>query len=361
MVSLIERTNNVKDSFLDCPRTDVKQVGIVLNELDSIVSLLIDAIRTEYLEASQDDSCAGLLHSLQRVATPWLVSLMSRYCDASVTEADRCDLVPIISKVTSMLCGRFATGPCVTQWQFDNTGSYDVLETTYTEAEIGFQTWGGGILLAQMIDSQSIDVSNKSVLELGCGTGLAGLVSARAGSAITVLSDYHPVVLQNAQRNVDENGLNSTARVVKLDWIRVLSPEDRQQLKSLYDLHNRTNELLNIAFNENGDEDETVGTEPLDTILTDTRFDLVIAADCIFDHSHSLMVPKIAKEFVSKSRSPGDARFHVILPHRVRFRSEIEAFEENMPKEGWILEHSEWFEKATINFRYYVFSLPLSS
>ena len=50
------------------------------------------------------------------------------------------------------------------------------------------------------------DVSGKKVLELGAGTGLAGILAARCGAVETVITDYPAAeVLQNIQSNIKKN------------------------------------------------------------------------------------------------------------------------------------------------------------
>lgn len=69
-----------------------------------------------------------------------------------------------------------------------------------------------------MIDQKEIDVVDKDVLELGSGTGLAGLVCAKMGARQVVMTDYHPVVIENANINIGLNNLQENAICVNLDW-----------------------------------------------------------------------------------------------------------------------------------------------
>src|SRR5271154_1839582 len=66
--------------------------------------------------------------------------------------------------------------------------------------------WNSALLAADFITSGKFDVRGETVLELGAGAGLPGIVTALEGAQFTVLSDYEsPTVLANLIRNVDEN------------------------------------------------------------------------------------------------------------------------------------------------------------
>jgi 2-polyprenyl-3-methyl-5-hydroxy-6-metoxy-1,4-benzoquinol methylase len=122
-----------------------------------------------------------------------------------------------ISGLISKICGRISQGNQTSSFTL-SSGEYVLKESSYTEAEIGFQTWGAGILLAKMIDRKEIDVRGKDILELGSGTGLAGLVCAKMGANQVVMTDYHPVVIENANINIKLNNLQDNAVCVNLDW-----------------------------------------------------------------------------------------------------------------------------------------------
>lgn len=61
----------------------------------------------------------------------------------------------------------------------------------------------------RMSDSDEIlqwNVNGHSVLELGAGVGLTGIIASLAGASEVVISDYPTdVILKNIKRNVDEN------------------------------------------------------------------------------------------------------------------------------------------------------------
>jgi nicotinamide N-methyltransferase len=68
--------------------------------------------------------------------------------------------------------------------------------------------WNAGLQLAEFIEENEEDwaVRGESVLELGAGTGLAGIVASLKGAGRTVISDYPAEeVLDNIRANVERN------------------------------------------------------------------------------------------------------------------------------------------------------------
>jgi EEF1A N-terminal glycine/lysine methyltransferase len=66
--------------------------------------------------------------------------------------------------------------------------------------------WNAAILTADFISSGQFSVVGESVLELGAGTGLPGILAVLEGADLVVLSDYKsPKLLANLERNVTEN------------------------------------------------------------------------------------------------------------------------------------------------------------
>lgn len=61
-------------------------------------------------------------------------------------------------------------------------------------------------------------VTGESVLELGAGAGLPGILAALEGAELVVLSDYpSPVILANLRRNVNENIPKNMQSKVKVE------------------------------------------------------------------------------------------------------------------------------------------------
>ena len=65
-------------------------------------------------------------------------------------------------------------------------------------AGLGTCVWEGGLALLRVLELSPSLVKGKSVLELGCGTGLVGLAAAAAGAERVCLTDR---VLSVAEAN----------------------------------------------------------------------------------------------------------------------------------------------------------------
>lgn len=87
-------------------------------------------------------------------------------------------------------------------------------------ASVGFVAWQAGFVLCNhLIERFGVAGRNRGngvAVELGCGTGLAGLVASRLGFDVTLTdtADTLPI----AERNVRENGGSVPVRVVPLPW-----------------------------------------------------------------------------------------------------------------------------------------------
>lgn len=84
------------------------------------------------------------------------------------------------------------------------------------------ELWPSAIGMGQYLAKHPELVKDKSVLEVGCGLGLAGMVAHGVGGKV-ILSDYLPAALELAEYNWNQN-FEEEAQLLQLDW-REAKPE----------------------------------------------------------------------------------------------------------------------------------------
>ncbi|KAI7897967.1 putative methyltransferase-domain-containing protein [Cokeromyces recurvatus] len=189
-------------------------------------------------------------------------------------------------------------------------------EPCYIGNDLGFKTWGAAPMMAKKLLQQNIipNISECSVLELGTGTGMVGLVCDHLGAAEIHVTDYHPRVLENVAYNIKLN--KSRANVSRLDFIEVA--------KSV-----NSNEWQNI------------------------KFDVVIASDLLYEMEHAEYLP-IAVEKLMKND------FYFMIPLRDTHWKEVNHFETKMESLGLICRKVEDYEReeeeGLVQFRYYEYT-----
>lgn len=81
-------------------------------------------------------------------------------------------------------------------------------------------------MLAAFLADRSDIVSGRSVLDFGCGCGIAGIAALRAGARKVIANDTDPVALWMSARNAAANGFASGLESEEKDLLRVPpSPE----------------------------------------------------------------------------------------------------------------------------------------
>lgn len=76
--------------------------------------------------------------------------------------------------------------------------------------------WESSIGLAQYLSDNRATLSNKRILEIGCGYGLAGIVAAKFGAKVTY-TDFEHDALLFARHNSQQNDV-SVGTYVQMDW-----------------------------------------------------------------------------------------------------------------------------------------------
>lgn len=82
------------------------------------------------------------------------------------------------------------------------------------------------VLMLEWLQALSSTVPGAQVLDMGCGTGLLGLVAARLGAAHVTLIDIEPWAIENTREHLVRNGVSAAAATVRLGDATALGPED---------------------------------------------------------------------------------------------------------------------------------------
>lgn len=119
--------------------------------------------------------------------------------------------------------------------------------TTIESGTTGLRTWSASFVLAQHLIRNPTPLANKSVLELGSGTGLLGLIVAdiqvshggTTGSSVLHLTDVNEDVLKRCNENM-QLPCNASSRhgnlfVKSLDWFDALAGDRVRDLVAFMD------------------------------------------------------------------------------------------------------------------------------
>lgn len=114
-------------------------------------------------------------------------------------------------------CGRSAQPEFIREIEIDNLSRNILLrEPSLTSDNLGLKTWGSSYILGNRLAADKEQKYLKgSVLELGSGTGLVGMVACLLGFP-SVLTDLDEI-LPNLKANVELNNITN-AEVDTLDW-----------------------------------------------------------------------------------------------------------------------------------------------
>jgi len=143
-------------------------------------------------------------------------------------------------------------------------------------SRVGLQVWRGALVLCDWL--LSTEIKGLKVLELGSGTGLAALVASRQGAQVTA-TDGIDDILKLAKQNVRRNG--AAIRIEKLDW---------------------------LTFDEKDDDD-----------LKGESFDLILAADCVYDDDLTEALFEVLRHYLRHDAAVA------VVSLELRFNFEVES------------------------------------
>ena len=236
----------------------------------------VEVLRTEEFERS--------------FAIKWLIGFIARsdIWVSSVPETETDAYTCVVDEAVSLLAlftGSESEQAITRKFSFLASGGQPV-EVELNDAplisedhtSVGLQSWASSILLAERLCANpgkfSLDPTTHGrslrLLELGAGTGLLSITVAKILARgqvrtfrpppIIVATDFHPDVLANLQRNVDDNADTQGILVRKLDWSQPNSS----------------------------------------SVSIDRPFDVILAADVVYEPSHASWIASCVAKLLAR-------------------------------------------------------------
>jgi predicted nicotinamide N-methyase len=200
----------------------------------------------------------------------WLITLNSAWAkrppylndSVSVTEAETARIEELACEAISSITSIGGSKSISRRWRLRYLPPLDIRERSFIESGFGWQTWGSGVVLSSIISrKQYIDLTGHVVLELGCGTGLAGIAASFSGAQHVTMSDFNDDALSNARFNAAKNGCD-------------VLPSNSVERCASADLTSRPVSFLKLDWRDP------------ELSIQNYRCDTVIAADCCYEQDH---------------------------------------------------------------------------
>ncbi|ORX49258.1 hypothetical protein BCR36DRAFT_412779 [Piromyces finnis] len=277
----------------------------------------------------------------QKHCIPWLVNQINKVMFLENGEEE----IDAISELISEINGFGTSKPSEKEWKF-NTATIKIVEDS-SKGGIGGMIWNSSVVFASLIDKGKIVMnSNSNILELGCGTGLSGLMCAKLNPKQVVLSDFDEVVIENAKKNIEINESSHNMSTYQVDWNDYMDIEPKEVEDYLKE--------HTVEFDEDGKF-----MYKQRRIYPPYTFNTVIAADVLYDFKHAYMVPKVINYFLEKDTASPEEKakdaekvksnpwfyrnpiVFVVVPVRYRFENEIPEFEKNMRDQHFKILYEE--------------------
>lgn len=206
------------------------------------------------------------------------------------------------------------------------------------------RVWEAGACLAEFLWQHPHLVSNQTVVELGAGVGLTGLVAAGACGAQHVhMTDYTPGCLKNLQHNIDINRKWLSTMLLSLK-----EPPQQQETKrkdSHFDRAHHaprppsttvTSDYLEWEAYANGDEEDVVTTKSGSSVDYLKKAQVLLAADVIYDVTVLPCLAKTVRRFFTLGREK-----IAIFASTLRDESTLEALERELNQIGISCQYVE--------------------
>lgn len=216
----------------------------------------------------------------------YYTSVLKCYEGSQLPHSIEEEIIKQVSLRISENCGRTAQPAISRKFTFQNLSSpIEIHEPSLTADNLGWKTWGSSFILSQkLIDLiNTLDFSSISrVLELGSGTGLAGISWLSKCLELNGKINFEmfltdlPEIVPNLQKNVEINSLREYASVGVLDW-----------------------------------------TAPAN--FSDSKFDIIIISDPIYSPNHPQLVVDMIAQFLSSQ-----GRCYLEIPIRDKYAKERE-------------------------------------
>lgn len=158
---------------------------------------------------------------LDKGTRQWLASLSVSELAWIDNESLAEDLRSKAAKRLSQECGVTATSARQRKVDIGSGMSVALDEPGMTEDMLGKLTWGSSLMLAKRLAREPQLVKQLAVLELGAGTGLAGIAAKLVGAHTVHVTDL-PEIVPNLANNVAKNNVECSSYA--LDWCKPQFP-----------------------------------------------------------------------------------------------------------------------------------------
>lgn len=188
-----------------------------------------DCIAQNHLDKSAVENISEVQDAKEQLRSPWadevVGDLVAEWTSTTLSSIGKL----IRDAPVGVLDNR--PGPFVVHLEEDVSVILREVRDDFSEAahgdkanvRVGYKLWGGAVVLALAVlkMGREGELVGKSVLELGAGLGLCGLVAARpeCGASQVTITDFHPRIVSNLSYNIAVNDLptdHCSAKV--LDW-----------------------------------------------------------------------------------------------------------------------------------------------